>query len=108
MAMQGSTTNISLTRNRPRRVAMPFRPWTEAQWLLRQHGISQRDIAEESGVVLSAVNRALSIRHFKKTNFASVAKVRKACEGLLWQYIPIFDATSLWNDYDAELYKEEG
>ena len=91
-----------------RRVAIPFRPWTQAQWLLRKCKVSQRDIAEQSGVELASVNRALSIRFFHRTNFGSVTKVRRAVEQLLQESCDEYiDFAELWNEYDRPLFVGE-
>lgn len=104
---QRSTGNISYIRNAPRRVTMPFRPWTRAQCLLNKHGITNRAIADESGVPLATVSRSLSIKHFKRTGFANVLRVRDTCEALFVQKGAAINHIKLWVEYDQAVFAEE-
>lgn len=100
-----STPNISHTRNSSGpRLPISARPWTRAQRLIDERGISQREIADESGVPLASVNRALSIRWCGRTNFAAVLRVRMAVERLLSaDGLGPLASRQLWAEYDVQL-----
>lgn len=69
--------------------------WSDAQRLLHQAGITNRAIADESGVPLATVSRALSLRFCGKTSHGPVIAVRSAAERLL----PAL-TTAHWDEYD--------
>lgn len=83
-----------------------LRPWTNVQRLLKEHNISQRWIEETSGVPVSSVNRALSLRFCGRTSYELVIKTRRAAEQLLAVQGADFNPETLWAEYDAPLLEE--
>ena len=86
-----------------RRLPVRHRAWSQAQRLLRDNGITQRHIAEEAGLPLASVCRALSLRFFGRTSYAIVIKTRWATEMLLLQHKVAFSDYDLWDEYENEL-----
>ena len=104
MTALSSTPNIAPTRNNGRaRLPISARPWTRAQRLIDRAGITQRDIADESGVPLASVNRALSVRWCGRTNHAAVLRVRMAVERLLADGPTPHELQTLWAEYDLDI-----
>lgn len=88
--------------HRPR-LPIHRRDWTTTQRVLRACGITNALIAERSGVALSTVNRALTLRDFGNTAFIHVARVRAAVQSMLIDSGWTGDTAALWADYDAAL-----
>lgn len=86
-----------------RRLPVRHRAWSQVQRLLRDNGITQRDIAEEADLPLASVSRALSLRFFGRTSYAIVIKTRRAAEQLLTEHAITFSADDLWAEYQYEL-----
>lgn len=85
-----------------RRETIAFREWSQAQRLLYKYGTTNRDIADHSGVPLSSVSRALSLRFCHKTSHGIVLRVRRSVQILLMQADGGFGNFALWNEYDAQ------
>ena len=81
-----------------RRTHLSRRPWTLAQQTLRRYGISQRDIADEAGLPVATVNRALSLRFYDRTAYGAVMRMRAAAERLLREVV-VLPIDQLWSDY---------
>lgn len=100
----GSTANNSHRPNKTGpRLPISARSWTYAQRVLERAGISQRDIADLSGVPLPTVNRALSLRWCGRTRYDSVLRVRVTAERLLANAKILERAGPLWTEYDTPL-----
>lgn len=81
-----------------------IRTWTRAQHLSHELKITQRQIAEQSGVDLSSVNRVLIIQSFRRVKYESVIKVRQAFEHILSEIgVCQINFKELWDEYDQEL-----
>lgn len=102
-AHQCSTSNNIARANSGYRLPISQRPWGHVQRLMREHGISQRDVEALSGVPLTTVNRALSIRFAHRTYFGAVVLVRRAVEQLLRDVGVDVCGGDLWTDYDINL-----
>ena len=73
------------------------RAYTQAQKAMRSLGITQRQLAEASGVSLPTVNRCLNEFQFQNVKHADVVRVRCALEVLSEGEINDF------SEYDAQV-----
>lgn len=91
-------------KHKPRQ-PIPLRNWTRAQHLLYGLHISNRDVADESGVPLTTVNRILN-RGGDNAFHSHVVKIRAAVERLLQESgREAAECVTLWEEYDAHLYE---
>ena len=99
--IQCSTLNTSHIRNKnsSRHGVISERDWSQTQNLLRQHHITNRDIADSTGVALATVNRALG-RQADRVNHGDVTRVRTFIEAALRERGWSGTSNDLWDEYD--------
>ena len=79
-----------------------LRDWSQAQKLLRQYRITNREISDETDIPLGSVSRALNLKRFHACSHLHVMAVRSYVEVALSESGCEWEGP-LWSDYEQRL-----